>query len=180
MSKASSIEDVRGDQELPYENSEDIARRQIEAVVPPELRERMDRLGQRSLELLRTVGVELLDLVVERDVVEAAINDAFGSRPCEFELRFAGTGVETAGSALGLIEDLAGGSYSAEEHVQALLGESGPLSPQEGDADAVEGCEGCEALQRDRARLRRQVRDIRESLGRTLDVHDALLTGRAL
>lgn len=182
MSKVPSIEDVHGSQELPYEKVEDVARRQVEAVVPVDLRQRMDRLGQQSLELLRTAGVALLDLATERAAVETAVNEAFGSRACDYELRFAGSGVEVATSALELLAELASGSCSAEEHAESMLEEFGDGFAPRPDPDEAEvaGCEGCVALQRDRARLQRQMADLRECWRRTLDTQDALLRERAL
>lgn len=181
MSKVPSIEEVRGGQELPYEKVQDVARRQVEAVVPADLRQRMDRMGQQALELLRTAGVALLDLTTERDAVEAAINEAFGSRACDYELRFAGTGVEVGTSALELIGQLAGGAYSAAEHADAMLGEFGDGFEPRPDPDEAEvaGCQGCATLQRDRGRLHRQVEELRGMLGKALDAHDRVLMERA-
>lgn len=93
--------------QLPAERPEEVAARQIAAVVPQPLQDRMEALRHRAAALLQYVGPQILDLIVEKDAVEAAVNETFGSTPGDWETRFAGTGVDYAGGVLGMIDDLA-------------------------------------------------------------------------
>lgn len=111
--------------DMPEEEAEAVAARHM-ALLPDDVRNRMEALHRRAQDLLRCCGPELLAIRRETNAVEEAINGVFGSKPHDWECRYAGTTLEAAMGILNLISEMAEQSYDPDlfiEHMQEDLAE---------------------------------------------------------